>query len=151
MPKVTEEHLQTRRKQILLAAYKCFGNKGFHRTTMRDISREAGLSLGGIYVHFESKNAIVEALAAMGRETTRSMLQATPRRRHPPAALADLMRFMLEQLEECQDATRIDVRLWAESLERPLLRRLFSQGFETACEPFGANVYPKYKKWRRKP
>ena len=42
MPKVTEEHVAARRRQILSAALSCFAREGFHRTTMQDIFREAG-------------------------------------------------------------------------------------------------------------
>lgn len=37
MPKVGEEHLANRRRQILDAAANCFARNGFHRTSMQDI------------------------------------------------------------------------------------------------------------------
>ena len=48
MPKVSEEHLDARRRQIVDAAIVCFVRKGFHRATMQDICREAGLSAGAV-------------------------------------------------------------------------------------------------------
>lgn len=62
MPKVTEAHLESRRQQILDAAFVCFGRQGFHQTTMQDIFREAGLSPGAVYRYFDSKEAIIEAI-----------------------------------------------------------------------------------------
>ena len=61
MPKVTEEHRQVRRQQIIEAALNCFAQKGFHQTTMRDICKEAKLSLGAVYLHFAGKEDIIEA------------------------------------------------------------------------------------------
>src|SRR4051794_12312971 len=49
MPKVSVEHEQMRRQQILDAALTCFGRRGYHATSMEDIVREAGLSIGAIY------------------------------------------------------------------------------------------------------
>jgi AcrR family transcriptional regulator len=45
----------TRRKEILDAAMRCYSKKGYHATTMDDITRESGLTKGGIYWHFKSK------------------------------------------------------------------------------------------------
>ena len=50
MPKVSQEHRDARRAQILRAAAACFERKGYQRTTMADIIRESGLSAGAIYV-----------------------------------------------------------------------------------------------------
>jgi len=63
MPRVTEEHLAARRRQILDAAVTCFARQGLHRTTMQDIFREAELSPGAVYRYFPSKEAILRAIA----------------------------------------------------------------------------------------
>src|SRR5437588_12979287 len=63
MPKVSDEHLDARRRQIIDAAIVCFARDGFHRATMQDVCREAGLSPGAIYRYFPSKDAIIEAIA----------------------------------------------------------------------------------------
>lgn len=48
------------RQTILAAAHRCFIQNGFHGTSMRQIAREAGVALGGIYNHFSSKEFIFE-------------------------------------------------------------------------------------------
>ena len=63
MPKVSQEHRDARRAQILRAAAACFERKGYQRTTMADIIRESGLSAGAIYVYFTGKQDIVRAVA----------------------------------------------------------------------------------------
>jgi AcrR family transcriptional regulator len=54
----------TARQRILAAAVECFAAKGYAGTTIADIERAAGLSVGagGTYRHFESKRAILEAV-----------------------------------------------------------------------------------------
>lgn len=57
-PDVSEE----RRPQIVEAATQVFIRKGYRKTTMPDIAREAGLSVGGVYWYFKSKDEVVLAL-----------------------------------------------------------------------------------------
>ena len=40
------DHSEDRRRQILRAAMTCFARRGFHLTTMNDISAEAQISVG---------------------------------------------------------------------------------------------------------
>lgn len=37
---------QQRREEIFRAAHKCFVSRGFHATSMTDIAREFGMSVG---------------------------------------------------------------------------------------------------------
>lgn len=56
-----------RRQQILEAASSCFIERGFHQTTMREISAKAGVSIGALYRYFENKDAIIYTIAEQGR------------------------------------------------------------------------------------
>ncbi len=49
------------RQHILEAALAAFRDRGFTNTTMRDIAKGAGMSLGAAYHYFDSKDAIVAA------------------------------------------------------------------------------------------
>lgn len=46
---------------ILKSAVTLFRKRGFHQTSMRDIAREAGMSLGAAYHYFPSKESLVLA------------------------------------------------------------------------------------------
>ena len=48
-----------RREAILWAAIEVFARRGFHRSTIRDVARAAGVSDGSIYNVFENKNALL--------------------------------------------------------------------------------------------
>jgi AcrR family transcriptional regulator len=50
------------RKHILDSSLRLFSERGFARTTVRDIAREAGITDAAIYYHFESKRDLLEAL-----------------------------------------------------------------------------------------
>jgi AcrR family transcriptional regulator len=52
----------TSQDQILLAALRCFVERGYHGTTIRQIATRAGVSVPGLYHHFPSKLALLERL-----------------------------------------------------------------------------------------
>ena len=43
------------KERIERAALRLFADKGFAETSIRDIAREAGISLGAMYNHYASK------------------------------------------------------------------------------------------------
>ncbi len=53
---------QDSKEHILAAATAVFAQKGFAKASMNDIVRQSGMSKGGVYWHFKSKDAIVEAI-----------------------------------------------------------------------------------------
>ncbi len=53
---------QDTKAHILATATAVFAEKGFAKASMNDIVRASGLSKGGVYWHFKSKDAIVEAI-----------------------------------------------------------------------------------------
>ena len=67
MPKLKPDTQRARREHILNAAERCFARSGFHRCTMHDICREAGVSPGAVYVYFSSKEALIAGIAERDR------------------------------------------------------------------------------------
>ncbi|MGO4888335.1 TetR/AcrR family transcriptional regulator [Anaerobacillus sp. MEB173] len=51
--------IEYRRNQIIKAAVSLFKQKGFHRTTTREISRLSGFSIGALYEYVGSKEDIL--------------------------------------------------------------------------------------------
>ncbi|MFW2365696.1 MAG: TetR/AcrR family transcriptional regulator [Desulforhopalus sp.] len=51
-----------RRELILSAALKLFTERGYFNTSVHDIQRQAKVSIGSIYHHFDNKEAIAKAL-----------------------------------------------------------------------------------------
>jgi AcrR family transcriptional regulator len=54
---------ERRRRQIMNAARKVFSSKGFTKTTMEDIAREAELSPGTLYLYFKNKDELYASLS----------------------------------------------------------------------------------------
>jgi AcrR family transcriptional regulator len=52
-------HYDEKLQQILKASAKIFAEKGFHRTSVRDISRATRMSLAGLYYYFSTKEELL--------------------------------------------------------------------------------------------
>ena len=50
-----KENKEKTRRAILAAALKLFSEKGFYRTTTREIARKAGIAEGTLFNYFETK------------------------------------------------------------------------------------------------
>src|SRR3970040_2291532 len=55
-------HGPVTREQILYSSLRLFSEKGFARTSVRDIAQAAGITDAAIYYHFASKRELFEAL-----------------------------------------------------------------------------------------
>ena len=60
---MTSRRGEQTRQEIIRAALPLFSQQGYHGTSMRQIAAAAGIALGGIYNHFESKEAIFRAVS----------------------------------------------------------------------------------------
>jgi AcrR family transcriptional regulator len=80
------------REALLTAAKQCLLEKGYNRTTARDIASAAGVSLAAIGYHFSSKDALLtEALLLAFGEWDQDLQQAL--RTTAPAAVTPKERF----------------------------------------------------------
>lgn len=66
---VAEQMAALRREQILDAATTVFAAKGFHRATIKDIARTAGIADGTIYLYFTNKTQLLLSLLDRLNET----------------------------------------------------------------------------------
>ena len=57
-----DQRKEASRKKILQAATELFGRKGYHGTTVDDITRAANLSRGALYWHFKGKGDLLKAV-----------------------------------------------------------------------------------------
>lgn len=68
MPKVTEEHKERRRAEILEAAQRVFARHGFEGATVARLEEETGLSRGAIFSYFESKDDLFVAVVSQSSD-----------------------------------------------------------------------------------
>ena len=123
MPKLKPEVQWARRERILDAAEACFARTGFHRTTMHDICREAGVSPGALYVYFDSKEALIAGISERDRAEFAERLDAL-------ANAPDFMQALREMgeqyfLEEPVKDHRMCIDIGLESTRNPRVGEIF--------------------------
>lgn len=64
MPRVTQEHLEARRAQILAGASHAFAQYGYDGATVAHLEEATGLSRGAIFHYFDGKKDLFAAVAA---------------------------------------------------------------------------------------
>lgn len=64
------------RERILAAAETLFGERGYASTAMEDIGKAVGITAGGIYRHFASKQAILGSIAERAARAVISEVEA---------------------------------------------------------------------------
>ncbi|KAA5824949.1 helix-turn-helix domain-containing protein [Saccharopolyspora hirsuta] len=63
MPRVSQDHLDARRRQILDGSRSCFARYGYEGATVRRLEEATQLSRGAIFHHFKDKESLFLALA----------------------------------------------------------------------------------------
>jgi TetR/AcrR family transcriptional repressor of uid operon len=120
-----------RRTQILEAALVCFAKRGFHQTSMHDISSEAGISVGLIYRYFQNKEAVISAMADRHKKEIHELLE---RARQAPTLLESLE--ILFTAHCCESEPRVVsafvVDLYAEASRNPRMADLVRDVLDTA-------------------
>ena len=135
MPRVSQEHMDGRQRQILAAAGRCFASVGFHAATMQDVIKASGLSAGAIYNHFSGKEEIIAAIAQERHEREAALCRAAEAEADPYVAIQRLARTFFEHLsdEGQEEERRVGVQLWAETLNNKKLLRHAKDG---TAEPY---------------
>jgi AcrR family transcriptional regulator len=130
MPKVSQEHMDDRRRQILAAANRCFARVGFHNATMQDVIKESRLSAGAIYNYFSSKEDIIVAIAHERHAREAEISRAAEQEVDAFAALVQLAQAFFFHLSDPdhQQERRVGVQLWAEALNNEKLLKVTQQG-----------------------
>jgi AcrR family transcriptional regulator len=128
MPKVSQQHRDARREQILDAARRAFLRDGFHATSMQDLFAESGLSSGAVYSYFASKDDMIAAIAEENMREAADLIQDIARQqpgRPAGAVLADVMDLL--RAKDARDGlAKLTVIVWSEALRNPSLAARFT-------------------------
>ncbi|MDX2917564.1 MULTISPECIES: TetR/AcrR family transcriptional regulator [unclassified Streptomyces] len=137
MARVSQEHLDARRRQILDGAARCFARNGFHATSMQDVLKEVGLSAGAVYRYFSGKEDIIAAITEETFAVIRGAFEDAARMTPPPTpdallgrVLAGVLSGQVHGLERRTFAALV-VQLWSETLRDGRLAALLDEGYAT--------------------
>lgn len=82
-----EAHKQATRSALRAAAGRLFAQRGYEKTTIRDVAREAGVTERTVYRYFEGKEDLFAAQALAWIEAVRVAIAARPEDEPPLVAV----------------------------------------------------------------
>lgn len=136
--RVSQEHLDARRRQIVEGAARCFARDGFHATSMQDVLKETGLSAGAVYRYFPSKDAIIVALALEVLERVGGSFSRAAAA-EPPVQPGDVLADTLEEVLQTLDVPpSLIIQVWAETLRNPELAAVLHRGINAVIASWTA-------------
>jgi TetR/AcrR family transcriptional repressor of nem operon len=129
------EHKQRTHERVVKAAAKAIRAKGLDRVGVVDVMADVGLTHGGFYAHFDSKDALITAAIGQMFEEARAKLEFETKDSAPRAALTNYVDFYLSPAH--RDARRSGCPIAALSSDMPRLnakvRGQFAAGRERLC------------------
>jgi AcrR family transcriptional regulator len=103
-----ESLVKKKRQQIFEAVVKLISKKGYHRTTLREISKESGIALGNLYDYISTKEDI---LYIIQEKATQAVMQAISKDNggefNPVEKLKRLINSELDAMNKYQDLIMI--------------------------------------------
>ncbi|MEV7797384.1 TetR/AcrR family transcriptional regulator [Streptomyces sp. NPDC087512] len=139
MARVSQAHLDARRQQIIAGARRCFTRNGFHATSMHDVFKETGLSTGAVYRYFNSKEELIQAVAAEAftsmRDAFASATRETPIRPLDEVLSGVFSRVLEEQAHQAGAGStgafaELILQVWGECLRSEPLAITLRRGYE---------------------
>ncbi len=106
MKKRNTQHAQSkvRQKQIITAALDCFNEQGITNTSISDICRRAGASIGSIYHHFKGKEQLAATVYIAGiRNYQEGFLNALKNKKGAKSGIFAVINYHLNWVEKNPD------------------------------------------------
>lgn len=137
MARVSQEHLDARRRQILDGAAVCFARNGFHATSMQDVLKEVDLSAGAVYRYFKGKEELIAAIVTEALGELGDSFEAAARQVPPPPP-DELIATVMDQVLGRRSALTVDgqpafprlvIQVWAETVRNDRLAAVLNDGF----------------------
>ncbi|WP_030613158.1 TetR/AcrR family transcriptional regulator [Streptomyces fulvoviolaceus] len=148
MARVSQAHLDARRRQILDAAALCFARNGFHATSMQDVLKEADLSAGAVYRYFSGKEELIAAIVQEVLGEVRAAFEAAALQSPPPppdSLVAGVLSRTLAlrgnlTLDGVPAFPRLVVQVWSEIPRNPVLAAVLAEGYGNVRAAWGRIV-----------
>ncbi len=129
-----ERKAQTR-AQLIEAAARVFGRKGYRAATVDDVAQEAGFTKGAFYSNFDSKDDVFLALV---EDRSRNWTIAAAEAYMGDAPLLERLQHggevLTRMVEQEADWMLLSYELWGHSVRDPQLRKRVSDAYEDCRE-----------------
>ncbi|MCQ4207885.1 TetR/AcrR family transcriptional regulator [Streptomyces longispororuber] len=137
MARVSQQHLDARRRQIMDGAALRFARNGFHATSMQDVLKEVDLSAGAVYRYFRGKDELIQAIVTEVLDDVRAAFEAVGKEPSPPPP-HELVGTVLGQMLRSRPVLQVDgvsyfprlmVQVWTETLRNERLATVLHEGY----------------------
>ncbi len=122
---------QKRREQIIRHALEIFAKRGYHRTSVSDIARAAGISKGLMYNYFESKEDLLITVLEYVMQQAMDMIFNSIAEKSESLSPRELMAFGIERFFEVMQAQagmwKLSMSLGMQVADMPKVHRVFVQ------------------------
>jgi TetR/AcrR family transcriptional regulator, transcriptional repressor for nem operon len=149
--KVSKETAAEHREKILTAASRRFRELGYDGISVSDLMKEAGLTHGGFYGHFESKEELARVASDRAIQNSLSKWERVIReaRSHPLTALATT--YLSRQHRDSPGSGCLFAALSSDTPRQPdSIRQTVSNGFKDFLALLESIVSGKKKSARRR-
>ena len=122
-----------RKDEVMRVATKLVARKGWQNTTLADIAREAGVSLGVITYHFSSKDEIIRGVMEryVGENLTQ-LYQSVQEYDDPVEKLKNLLRLTLRETKRDKEIYYVHFDYWAKISWNEEIREINAQFYDFA-------------------
>lgn len=129
--KVSREAAAANRERIVDVASRLFREKGFDGIGVADLMKEAGLTHGGFYGHFASKDQLAEEASNRAVERALNRWREIADGASEDAFAALVKHYLSEERFSSPGSSCLFAALASEaSRQRKSVRRVFAEGFE---------------------
>ena len=122
---------QKRREQIILTALETFAKRGYHRTSVSEIAKAAGISKGLMYNYFDSKEdlliTVLEYVLQQAMDTIFNSIAEKSRTLSPRELLAFGIKRFFEVMQAQADLWKLSMSLSMQVADMPKVHRIFVQ------------------------
>ncbi|WP_299343627.1 TetR/AcrR family transcriptional regulator [uncultured Maritalea sp.] len=121
-----EKPVHPRKIEIVEAAVTCFLERGYHQTGVRDIAKQAGVSLGNLYNHFKGKEDVLAFIAEIEVEETGHFIELLVEPNDPLAALEQFIYEYAIYISHPENAL-LGVEILTEAIRNPMISDVFGK------------------------
>jgi len=134
--RVSRDEMNRSHERIVDGASRLLRERGVDSTSVADVMEAAGLTHGGFYRHFDTKNALVEAAIASAFAQMKNLIEQNLRDREPAIARQMLRGYYLSENHLAHPAGACPVATLAGDVARaePGLKAAFGRGVEEMLE-----------------
>src|SRR5699024_11326197 len=98
------ELVEKRRDQMIKGAITLFKEKGFHRTTTREIAKESGFSIGTLYEYIRTKEDVLFLVCDAIHDQVNKRLEAIIDLKNPSVThLVTVVKSYFQLMDDMQD------------------------------------------------